>query len=91
MLLVAKRFARAIRIKTTGQLRHLVISASTTWVDSLSGLTTKALIAKAAGLRPRPGADPMGHAIETAVVTLARRVQAINAEIARSTPTSRAS
>jgi hypothetical protein len=56
------------------------VSQSAT-ADSAAGLTTKALIAKAAGLRPRPGADPVGHAIKTAVVTLARRVQAINAEI----------
>jgi hypothetical protein len=80
-LLVAKRSARAIRIKTTGQLRHLVITAPDDLRVSLSGLTTKALITKAAGLRPRPGADPVGHAIKTAAVTLARRVQAINAEI----------
>jgi transposase len=80
-LLVAKRSARAIRIKTTGQLRHLVITAPDDLRVSLSGLTTKALIAKAAGLRPRPGTDPVGYAVKTAAVTLARRVQAINAEI----------
>jgi transposase len=80
-LLVAKRSARTIRIKTTGQLRHLVITAPDDLRVGLSGLTTKALITKAAGLRPRPGADPVGHAIKTAAVTLARRVQAINAEI----------
>ena len=80
-LLVAKRSARAIRIKTTGQLRHLVITAPDDLRVSLGGLTTQALITKAAGLRPRPGTDPVGHAIKTAAVTLARRVQAINAEI----------
>jgi transposase len=80
-LLVAKRSARAIRIKTTGQLRHLVITAPDDLRVSLSGLTTKALIAKAAGLRPRPGTDPVGYAVKTAAVTLARRVQAVNAEI----------
>jgi transposase len=80
-LLVAKRSARAIRIKTTGQLRHLVVTAPDDLRVSLSGLTTKALITRAAGLRPRPGPDPVGHAVKTAAVTLARRVQAINAEI----------
>ena len=81
-LLVAKRSARSIRIKTIGQLRHLVITAPDDLRDRLGGLTTKALIRQAAGLRPRPGSDPLGHAIKTAIVTLARRVQAINTEIA---------
>lgn len=40
-LLVAKRSGRAIRIKTTGQLRHLVITAPDALRVSLSGLTTK--------------------------------------------------
>ena len=81
-LLVAKRSARSIRIKTIGQLRHLVITAPDDLRDRLGGLTTKALIRQAIALRPRPGRDPMGHAIKTAIVTLARRVQAINTEIA---------
>jgi transposase len=80
-LLVAKRSARSIRIKTIGQLRHLVITAPDNLRDRLGGLTTKALIRQAAALRRRPGSDPMGHAIKTAIVTLARRVQAINTEI----------
>ena len=33
-------------------------------------------------LRARPGSDPVRHATKTAIITLARRVQAINAEIA---------
>jgi transposase len=81
-LLVVKRSARSIRIKTVGQLRHLVITAPDDLRDRLGGLTTKALIHQAAALRPRPGNDPMGHAIKTALVTLARRIQAINIEIA---------
>ena len=82
MLLVAKRSARSIRIKTVGQLRHLVITAPDDLRGRLGGLTTKALIRQAAALRPRPGSDPLAHAINTAIVTLARRVQAINTEIA---------
>jgi transposase len=81
-LLVAKRSARSIRIKTVGQLRHLVITAPDDLRDRLGRLTTKALIHQAAALRPRPGNDPLAHAIKTAIVTLARRVQAINIEIA---------
>ncbi|HET6832910.1 MAG TPA: IS110 family transposase [Acidimicrobiales bacterium] len=81
-LLVAKRSARSIRIKTIGQLRHLVITAPDDLRDRLGGLTTKALIRQAAALRPRSGNDPLGHAVKTAIVTLARRVHAINTEIA---------
>ena len=81
VLLVAKRSARSIRIKTTGQLRHLVITAPDDLRARLSGLSTKALIATSAGLRIRCGSDPVRHGTKTAIVTLARRVQAINAEI----------
>jgi transposase len=82
-LVVAKRSARSIRIKTTGQLRHLVITAPDDLRVRLSGLTTKSLISEAAALRPRMGSDPVRHATKTAIVTLARRVQAVNAEIAQ--------
>ena len=81
-LLVAKRSARSIRIKTAGQLRHLVITAPDDLRARFRGLTTKALISQAAGLRPGSSNDPVRHATKTAIVTLARRVQAINAEIA---------
>jgi transposase len=81
MLLVAKRSARSIRIKTIVQLRHLVITAPDDLRARLGGLTTKALIRQAAALRPRTGSDRLGHAIKTAIVTLAQRVQAINTEI----------
>jgi len=81
-LLVAKRSARSIRIATAGQLRHLVVSAPDDLRVRLSGLTTKALIAHAGALRPGAASDPVRHATKTAIVTLARRAQAVNAEIA---------
>ena len=81
-LLVAKRSARSIRIKTTGQLRHLVITAPDELRNQLAGLTTKSLITQAAALRPRVGGDPVRHGTKTAIVALARRVQTINDEIA---------
>jgi transposase len=80
-LLVAKRSARSIRIKTTGQLRHLVVTAPDDLRARLRGLTTTALISQAAGLRPGAGNDTVRHATKTAIVALARRVQTINAEI----------
>ena len=81
-LLVAKRSARSIRIKTIGQLRHLVVTAPDDLRGHLGGLSTKALIRQAGALRPRTGSHPVRHAIKTAIVSLARRVQAINTEIA---------
>jgi transposase len=71
-LLVAKRSARSIRIRSTGQLRHLVITAPDDPRVRLSGLTSKALVSEALVLRVRPGSDPVRHATKTA----------INAEIA---------
>jgi transposase len=81
-LLVAKRSARSIRIRTTGQLRHLVVTAPDDLRERLGGLTTKSLVAHAAALRPRMNSGSVQHGTKTAIVTLARRVQAINAEIA---------
>jgi transposase len=81
-LLVAKRSARSIRIRSIGQLRHLAITAPDDLRVRLTGLTSKALVAQASVLRARPGSDPVRHATKTAIITLARRVQAINAEIA---------
>jgi transposase len=81
-LLVAKRSARSIRIRTAGQLRHLAVTAPDDLRTRLSGLTTKALISEAAALRARASSDPVRDATKTAITSLARRVQAINAEIA---------
>ena len=81
-LLVAKRSARSTRIKTTVQLRHLVITAPDDLRAQLAGTSTKMLINKAAGLRPRASSDVAAYATKIAIVTLARRVQSINDEIA---------
>jgi transposase len=81
-LLVAKRSARSIRIKTTGQLRHLVVTAPDDLRTQLAALTTQTLASKAAALRPRASNDSAAYATKTAIVTLALRVQAINSEIA---------
>src|SRR5918995_4028377 len=59
-LLVAKRSARSIRIKTIGQLRHLVITAPDDLRDRLGGLTTKALIRQAQRYVPGQAAIPWG-------------------------------
>src|SRR5262245_16347085 len=81
-LMVAKRSARSTRIKTTVQLRHLVITAPDDLRAQLAGTSTKMLINKAAGLRPRARSDVAAYATKIAIVTLARRVQSINDEIA---------
>jgi transposase len=72
-LLVAKRSARSIRIRTTGQLRHLVVTAPDDLRAGLHGLTTTALVADAAALRARPIGEPVRHATKTAISSLARR------------------
>jgi len=81
-LLVAKRSARSTRIRSLGQLRHLVVTAPDDLRSRLLGLTTKALVTEAAALRARPGSDAVRHATKTAIIIiLARRVQALDAEI----------
>jgi len=73
-LLVAKRSARSTRIRTLVQLRHLMFTAP----DELRAK----LVSEAAKLRPRPGGDIVMHGVKTTAVILARRVQALDVELA---------
>jgi transposase len=81
-LLVAKRSARSIRISTTVQLRHLIVTAPDDIRTQFAALTSKALVNRAAALRPRAVHDRAAYTSKTVIVTLARRVHAINDEIA---------
>src|SRR5437868_12176612 len=67
-LLVATRSARSIRIRTTGQLRHLVITAPDDVRVRLDGLSTKSFVTEAAALRPRVGSGSVQHGTKTAIV-----------------------
>ena len=81
-LLVAKRSARSTRIRTIVQLRHLMFTAPDELRARLGGLTATQLVNEAAKLRPRPGGDVALQGTKTAAVILARRVHALDAELA---------
>jgi len=81
-LLVAKRSARSTRIRTIVQLRYLMFTAPDELRARLGGLTAAQLVNEAAKLRPRPGGDVVLHGVKTTAVILARRVQALDSELA---------
>jgi transposase len=81
-LIVARRSARDMRIKSLNQIRHLSFTAPDELRERLRGLTATMLPRAAAGLRPRAGTDPVAHATKLAIATLGRRVVALDAEAA---------
>jgi transposase len=81
-LLVAKRSARSTRIRTIVQLRHLMFTAPDDLRARLGRLTATQLVNEAAKLRPRPGGDVALQGTKTAAMILARRVHALDAELA---------
>jgi len=81
-LLVAKRSARSTRIRTIVQLRHLMFTAPDDLRARLGGLNASQLVSEAAKLRPRAGGDVAVHGLKTAAVILARRVLALDIELA---------
>jgi transposase len=82
VLLVVKRSARSTRIRTIVQLRHLTFTAPDEFRARFAGLSAAHLVIEAAKLRPRPDGDPALQATKTAAVILARRVQALDIELA---------
>jgi transposase len=81
-LLVAKRSARSTRIRTIVQLRHLMFTGPDDLRARMGGLSASQLVNEAAKLRPRPGGDIATHGLKVAAVILARRVQALDVELA---------
>jgi transposase len=81
-LLVAKRSARATRIRTIVQLRHLMFTAPDELRARLGVLSAAQLVNEAARLRPRAGGDVALHGTKTAAMLLARRVHALDVELA---------
>jgi transposase len=81
-LMVAKRSARSTRIRTIVQLRHLMFTAPDELRARLGGLTATQLVNEAARLRPRPGGDVVMQGTKTAAAILARRVHALDVELA---------
>jgi transposase len=81
-LLVAKRSARSTRIRTIVQLRHLMFTAPDELRARLAVLSAAQLVNEAARLRPRAGGDVALHGTKIAAVLLARRVHALDVELA---------
>jgi len=79
-LMVVKRSARSNRIRTLVQLRYLMFTAPDELRARFTGHTPAHLANEAARLRP--SGDTVMHATKTAAVALARRVHALDAEIA---------
>jgi transposase len=82
VLMVAKRSARGARIKALVQMRHLVITAPDQLRCRLKGLSVYVLVNEAARLRPSLSGDPVMAAHKASLSSLARRVEALEDEIA---------
>ena len=82
-LLVTKRSARAVRIKSLCQIRHLCFTGPDELRRRLQPLSAIMLPREAAALRPRPGGDIVAYATKVSVQTLARRVLALDEEVVR--------
>ena len=83
MLLVAKRSARAVRIKSVNQIRQLTFTAPDALRERMRGLGTVPLMVEAASLRPRPDAGTVVYSTKVALQTLGRRAVSVDAEAAR--------
>jgi transposase len=81
VLRVARCSARKDRVRAINQLRSLVSTAPEDLRAELRGLTISELVNKTAGLRPNQRTDVL-NANKLAMRSLARRVRAIDAEVA---------
>jgi transposase len=81
-LMVARRSARDVRIKTLNQIRQLSFTAPDELRARLKGLSPQAVAAETAALRPRADSDTVIFATKTSLRVLGRRVLALEAEIA---------
>jgi transposase len=81
-LMLAKRSARSARIATIVQIRHLLFTAPDDLRVRYAPLRTERMIDELARLRPRPETDTVRYATKTTAVLLARRVHALDDELA---------
>ena len=79
-LMVAKRSARSVRVKTLNQIRHLGFTAPDDLRARLAGVSRARLASEAAALRPRASSDVVTFATKTALRTLGRRAVALAEE-----------
>jgi hypothetical protein len=82
-LVVAKRSAKASRIRTINQIRHLGFTAPEDIRLALEGVSRRLIAKWAASMRPRAGSDPVVYATKTALRTLGRRALALDTETAK--------
>ncbi len=82
VLLVARRSARQQRIQTLNQLRHVVFCAPEPIRSRFKDRYKTGLVTEAAAMRPRNGSDPVTFTTNTVIRNLARRVKALNTEMA---------
>ena len=82
VLLVAKRSAREGRLRAVHQMRQISYTAPEQLRSRLKGLSTEDLVAEAASMRPRRGADPVDYATKVALVSLGRRALELEEEAA---------
>jgi transposase len=81
-LVVARRSARADRVRAINQMRALVMTGPDEIRARFAGVSTAALVSYASRLRPRPG-EVVAHATRTSLRELARRAEYLAAEIDR--------
>jgi transposase len=81
VLVGAQRSAKQARIAAMVQLRHLMFTAPDDLRERYAKLSRKELTAQCARLRPRLDCDMVRYATKTSALTLARRAQALAAEI----------
>src|SRR3954447_1269285 len=81
VLVGAQRSAKQARIAAMVQLRHLMFTAPDDLRERYAKLSRKELTAQCARLRPRLDGDMVRYATKTSALTLARRAQALAAEI----------
>ena len=79
-LLVARRSGRNVRVKYLNQIRHLAFTAPAELRERLRHVHRDQLAKTVASLRPSSSADPVMYATKLAMVTLARRVLALDAD-----------
>jgi hypothetical protein len=86
LLLLTRRSADKARTAALVQLRSVLVTAPADLREGFRGLGTVALVRRCAGLRPGEPADPRS-ATRHALRTLARRILALQAELAEATRT----
>jgi transposase len=82
VLMVARRSARQQRIQSLNQLWHLVFTAPEPIRTRFKDRYKTGLISEAANMRPPKGSDPVTYTTNLMIRGLARRVRALNTEMA---------